>query len=329
MTKVAICGLGRIGQVHLQNLKSLRGCEISGAFDLRAELREHFAKSEGVRAYCSWDELIDDEESDAVIIATPTSSHRELTLAALARDKHVFVEKPLAGTLEDAQAIVDAAGISDRCVQVGFCERFNPQYMEAKRAVAAGALGSVRAIYSSRVAPYSLSDPSWELGVLDTAVHNFDLILWLTGGIPMTVQSRGVQLYAESAIPHTATVILQFADGAFATDQITWLRDSAHPLSQCARARMLVLGSRGSFEIDLSQRPSALLTADQYRMIDTVILGAPEYYSCLKLQLEGFLRAVEEGSPVLAAPADALLTERVAIAARQSLLSGGQELSLV
>jgi predicted dehydrogenase len=170
------------------------------------------------------------------------------------------LEKPLAGTLEDAQAIVDTAGVSDRCVQVGFCERFNPQYVEAKRAVLEGALGSARCIYSSRIAPHSLSDPSWELGVLDTAVHNFDLILWLLGGVPVKVQSRGVQLYAESAIPHTATTILQFADGALATDQITWLRDSLHPPSQCARSRMLILGSKGSFEIDLSQRPSAVLT---------------------------------------------------------------------
>ena len=328
MTKLAICGLGNIGQVHLQNLRSLRGCEISGIFDLRAEVLERHAKIYGVRTYGSVDELLHDEDSDAVVIATPTASHRELTLAALACGKHVFLEKPLAGTLEDAQAIVEAASVSDRCVQVGFCERFNPQYMEAKRAILTGALGSVRAIYSSRIAPYALSDPSWELGVLDTAVHNFDLILWLMGRVPVKIQSRGVQLYAESAIPHTATTTLQFADGELATDQITWLRDGSHPLSQCARSRMSILGSRGSFEIDLSGRPSALLTADRYRMIDTVILGAPEYYSCLKLQLEGFLRSMEEGEPVLASPAEALLTEKVAIAAHQSLLSGGQEITL-
>ena len=100
MTKLAICGLGNIGQVHLQNLRSLRGCEISGIFDLRAEVLERHAKIYGVRTYGSVDELLHDEDSDAVVIATPTASHRELTLAALACDKHVFLEKPLAGSGE-------------------------------------------------------------------------------------------------------------------------------------------------------------------------------------------------------------------------------------
>ena len=328
MTKIAICGLGNIGQVHLQNLQTLRGCEIAGIFDQRAEVRERLAESYGVRAYLSLEELWNDEQSHAVVIATPTASHRELTLAALSRNKHVFVEKPLAGTLEDAQAIVDAAGASSCCVQVGFCERFNPQYIEAKRAVQGGSLGKIRAIYSSRVAPYSLSDPSWELGVLDTAVHNLDLILWLMGRAPVTVQARGAQLYPESSIPHTVATLLQFADGELATDQITWLRDRAHPLSQCARSRMSILGSEGSFDIDLSGRPSALLTADEYKMTDTVILGAPEYYGCLKLQFEAFLRSLENGGCVLAPPEDALLAEKVVIAAHESLRNGGKEISL-
>ncbi len=328
MTKLAICGLGNIGLVHLQNLQSLRGCEIAGVFDLRAEICEQVSKSCQVRTYRSLDELLQDPITQAIVIATPTGSHRELTVTALSHGKHVFVEKPLAGTLEDAQAIVDAANRTPLRVQVGFCERFNPQYIEAKRAVLAGTLGDVRAIYSSRVAPYALADPSWELGVLDTAVHNLDLILWLMDKAPMKLQARGVQLYAEPAMPHTVAISLQFADGELATDQITWLRDKAHPLGQCARSRMQILGSEGAFEIDLSQRPSALLTANQYRMIDTVILGAPEYYSCLKLQFEAFLRSIENNAPVLAPPGDALLTERVAIAAHQSLLRGGQEITL-
>ena len=322
MTNIAICGLGNIGLVHFHNIRSLRGCRISGIFDVRPDVRKRLAAAHGVKTYHHSEELFADGETDAVVIATPTASHRELTLAALAHGKHVFVEKPLAGTLKDAQEIADAACATAFLVQVGFCERFNPQYLEAKRAVLAGALGEVRAIYSSRVAPYALSDPSWELGVLDTAVHNLDLILWLMGRTPATVQARGVQLYAESSIPHTITTTLQFAGGALATDQITWLRDAPHPLAQCARSRMLILGSKGSFEIDLSARPAALLTAEHYRMIDTVIIGAQEYYGCLKLQFEAFLRSVETGEPVLASAAEALLAEKVVLAACNSLALG-------
>ena len=76
------------------------------------------------------------------------------------------------------------------------------------------------------------------------------------------------------------------------------------------------------FQIDLSSRPSSLLTSQKFSETDTVILGGPEYYGCLKLQFEYFLRSVEAGAPVMATVEEALLTERVALAALDSLRSG-------
>ena len=320
MVNIAICGLGNIGKVHLSNLRSLRGCAITGIFDARREVSGPLAEANGVSEYSNLDAMFADDRADAIVVATPSSSHRELTVRALDSGRHVFVEKPLAGTLADAEAIVNAAAASDRLVQVGFCERFNAQYIEARSAVQVGSLGRVRAIYSSRIAPLQLCDPTWELGALDTAVHNLDLILWLMGRAPHAVQSRGVQVYPSPAIPHSVVTSLRFPDGALATDHITWLDDRAHPLHECARSRMLILGDKGSFEVDLSARPSALLQASSYRMRDTVILGGPEYYGCLKLQFESFFRSIEEGVPVLAPPADALFVEKVALAARDSLM---------
>jgi myo-inositol 2-dehydrogenase/D-chiro-inositol 1-dehydrogenase len=232
------------------------------------------------------------------------------------------VEKPLAGTLADAEAIAGAASAAAPVVQVGFCERFNAQHLEAKRAVASGALGRVCAIHSSRVAPYSMSNPAWDLGVLDTAVHNLDLILWLMGRAPATVLARGAQVYSESAIPHTATIILGFDDGCMAVDHIAWLKDDAHPLHHCARSRMMIHGDGGVFQIDLTSRPSSLLRDHAFTEIDSVILGGPEYAGCLKLQFEAFLTSIETGAPVLAPVTDAVTTERVAIAAQQSLRTG-------
>lgn len=312
MTEIAIIGLGNIGRVHLDNLQSLRGCRVAGVYDSRSG-----------GSYSSLDALFADPQSKAVVIATPSSSHAELVERGLAAGKHVFVEKPLAGTLADAERIVKAGERHPELVlQVGFCERFNVNYLEAKRAVSEGKLGDVRAIQSSRVAPYAASNPAWELGVLDTAVHNLDLILWLKQQAPVSVLARGAQVYADSDIPHAVTTMLSFADGSIAVDHIGWLQDEGDPLNQCARSRMSIQGSEGYFEIDLTSRPSAIRTAEGYRRIDSVILGAAEYAGCLKLQFEYFLRAVEEGAPVLAPAADALLTEQVALAALESLQSG-------
>jgi myo-inositol 2-dehydrogenase/D-chiro-inositol 1-dehydrogenase len=318
MTSLSIVGLGNIGLVHLDNLRSLRGCRVAGVFDARPP-----ASDPGVQVYSSFDALLADRTADAVVIATPSDTHAALTERALAAGKHVFVEKPLAGTLDDAERITRAARAHpDQVVQVGFCERFNVNYLEARRAVRNGRLGSLRAVHSSRVAPYAASNPAWELGVLDTAVHNIDLILWLLREAPVSVLARGTQVYAESAIPHSVTTVLGFAGGAMAVDHVAWIEDGGFPLNQCARSRMLLQGSDGYFDIDLTDRPSAIRTRDGYRKIDSVIIGGHEYAGCLKLQFEYFLRSIEEGAPVLAPAEDALVTERVALAALESLRSG-------
>jgi predicted dehydrogenase len=323
MTGIAICGLGNIGRVHLDNLRSLPGCSLSGVFDASPQVTAEAASSRGVKAFPAADALFEDPSTDAVVLATPTETHLPLTRKALAAGKHVFLEKPIAGTLADAEAIVKAAEASRLCVQIGFCERFNTQYLEARRHVESGVLGPIRAVYTSRVAPFSLGNPAWELGIFDTAVHNLDLILWLKGLFPSSVSVSGTTLYPGSPpVPQSAVIVLEFADGSLATDHITWLQDEAHPLHRCARSRMLLIGEAGSFEIDLSSRPSAVLTRTAFTMPDTVILGGPGYYGCLKLQFEYFLRSIKEGLPVLAPARDALQAERVALAALQSLRSG-------
>jgi myo-inositol 2-dehydrogenase/D-chiro-inositol 1-dehydrogenase len=322
MTQLAICGVGNIGKVHLENLRRLRGCRVIGMLDRNREEQHRLSADLGLRAYTTSDELFADPESDAVVVATPSGSHREYVSRALEAGKHVFVEKPLAGTLADAAAIVAAKSQSDRVVQVGFCERFNVNYMEARRAVSEGRIGRIRTIQSSRTAPYAFSDPSWELGVLDTAVHNFDLILWLMGRRPRSVLARGVQLYPDSNIPHSVTTLIHFEDGAMATDQISWVKDDLHPLHQCARSRLVLQGDSGVFEIDLSTRPSSQLSPQGFCAIDTIILGHPDYYGCLRLQFEFFLHSIESGAPVLAPVEDAFDVERVALAALDSLRSG-------
>jgi myo-inositol 2-dehydrogenase/D-chiro-inositol 1-dehydrogenase len=318
MTSIAIIGLGNIGRVHLQNLRSLRGCRVAGVYDARP-----LAGDPGVKVYGSAEEAFRDPGSQAMVIATPGDTHADLTERALAAGKHVFVEKPLAGTLADAERIMKCADRhAGQVLQVGFCERFNPNYLEAKRAVTEGRLGPLRALHTSRVAPWSLGNPAWELGVLDTAVHNLDLILWLKQQEPVTVRAWGTNVYPESSLPDSVTTVMTFSDGAMAVDHIAWLQDDGYPLNQCARSRMLLQGRAGYFEVDLTRRPSAVRTADGYREIDSVILGAPEYPGCLKLQFEYFLRSIEEGTPVLAPAEDAFRAERVCLAALESLKSG-------
>jgi len=326
MTNIAICGLGNIGRVHLRNLLSVRGCRVTGLFDLNKSNLARAAQESLVQVFQSWEALLESPAVDAVVIATPSSSHRELCCSALSAGKHVFVEKPLAGTLEDSDAIVKAEAAANRIVQVGLCERFNVAYIEAKRAVRERRLGAIRAIQSSRVAPYAMSDPGWELGVLDTATHNFDLIFWLMEKSPVRVLARGANVYEDDKIHHVCATVLSFEDGAVAFDTITWLREERHPLSYCAQSRMLIQGSTGSFQVDHSGRPAWIMDDQQFRSVDTVILGGPEYYGCLKLQFDHFLGAIAgEVAPAVTAR-DSLPAERITLAAFESLRTGQEVL---
>ena len=319
-TRVAVCGLGNIGAVHAENLRGLRGCTVAGVCDARIGRARAVADRLGSRVYEDFDDLLSDPSIDAVVVATPASHHREAVLAALAAGKHVFVEKPLANDLEDAIAIDLAARASDRVVQVGFCERFNPQYLEAKRAVPS--LGRVGSVQSSRVAPLALGDLSWPLGPLDTAVHNFDLILWLTGARPASVRAFGARIAPSTRRDTAITSVIRFEGGAVAVDHVAWVDASAHPLGQCARSRMALYGERGVFELDLNERPSSLLNAGGYSRPDTVILGGPGYSGCLKAQFDAFLGAIERGGPSPVPTAAGVAAEALAIAAQESLRTG-------
>ncbi len=275
MTTIALCGVGNIGRVHLGNLLSLRGCRVTGIFDASLQTLEQVSREFSVQPYAFWQNLLEEPGLDAVVIATPATSHRSLCHSALAAGKHVFVEKPLANTLEDSIVIVEAsANALGQVVQVGFCERFNAAYLEAKRAVAQGRLGAVRAIQASRVAPYQYSDLTWELGVYDTASHNIDLILWLKGALPSSVLARGTQVYEETSIKHVSTTLLTFGDGSLAVDTIAWCQKDHHPLSDCSESQMFIRGSLDAFRVDQTSRPGWVMNGQQLKALDTVILGA-------------------------------------------------------
>lgn len=328
MKNIAVCGVGNIGRVHVNNLLSLRGCHVAGIFDTHHKRLERVSRELSVPSYPSWQNLLEDPKLDAVLIATPAASHRELCSSALAAGKHVFLEKPLANTLEDSLAILEAErNASHQVIQVGFCERFNVAYLEAKRAVDQGRLGAVRVMQTSRLAPYQYSNPAWELGVYDTAAHNIDLILWMKGNLPRSVLARGTRVYQDADMRHFCTTVMSFDDGSIAVDTIAWLRKERHPLSECAESAMFIQGSLGSFRVDHSSRPASFLDDQRFRALDTVILGGPEYYGCLKLQLDHFLGVIDEELPPTATAREAFEAEKVVLAAVESLKKG-QEVAL-
>jgi predicted dehydrogenase len=324
-------GVGNHGRHHLHEFRRLPG----GAARLVADLNpDHVAAAvrdfPGVAAATA-EELCASPTIDAVIICTPAESHRPLVELALRHHKHVLVEKPLAHDPADARAIADvAAAHPDRVVMVDHCERFDRAYLDARRAVTDGEIGTPRFASASRLSPLHLNNRAWRLGPLDTAVHDIDLLLWLIGDRPEQVTAHAAERTPGAGWDHV-TYDIRFASGALAQGHIGWVDfGPSYPLSSNAHPRLFLDGTGGSLTVNLWQRPVAIhnRTADRYFWADDVVIGYGDYHTVVTAADAAFLAAIATGGPSPMPAADAALALEVAHAAWQSAQAQGRPIPL-
>ena len=211
-------GTGRLGREHVRVLCGLDEVEFVGCRDRVAERAASAAADFGATAYGSAEGLI--EDVDAVSVVVPTSDHAKYALAALEAGKDVFVEKPLAGELADAESIVQRARQGERVVQVGHSERFN------------GVLENVRSriqnpafIEIHRLAPFSVRGTDVSV-VGDLMIHDLDLLFYLLGEAPVEVRAKGAGVLTEA--PDIVNARLEYASGCVAN--VTASRVSVEPM---------------------------------------------------------------------------------------------------
>jgi predicted dehydrogenase len=204
---IGVIGVGALGRHHARHLAALPEAELVGIFDVDRPRARAIAAEHGTRAFDDLDELLGRVE--AVSIAVPTLHHAEVGLHVLRRGIPVLMEKPLAGTLDEADALIALAEAQGVQLQVGHIERFNP----AIRA-AAPYLGVPRYVESQRLAPYQPRGTDVAV-VLDLMIHDLDLILHLTGGAePTDVRANGIAVLSPNL--DIANARVEFAGGAVA-----------------------------------------------------------------------------------------------------------------
>jgi predicted dehydrogenase len=206
MTRVGVLGVGSLGYHHARILREVPGAEMAGVFDDNPARLETVASELGVRAFRSRDELL--ERVDAAVIAVPTTFHTEVALPAIDAGVHLLIEKPIAVTLEEAEAIVSAASAKNLVVQTGHVERFNGALRACEPY-----LEDPRFIESHRLAPFNPRGTDVAV-VLDLMIHDIDLVLGLVGRPVENVDSIGVPVLTPSA--DIANARLSFANGAVA-----------------------------------------------------------------------------------------------------------------
>jgi myo-inositol 2-dehydrogenase / D-chiro-inositol 1-dehydrogenase len=244
---VALLGCGSIaGPVHLRLLRRRRGVRVVGVADPAPEARA-FAERAGVRAVADPLELLEDGSVGAAIVCAPTHAHAELGLAAVERRKHLYVEKPLATSVEDGCRLVDAAAKAGVVAAIGFNHRFHPLHVRARELVASGALGPVRAIQTafcqpveaSQLAPWRRSRATGGGVLLDLASHQVDLVRWL---LVDEIVSVAAELESEASEDDTARVELRTAAGVTVAGLFSY---------RAARCDVLrIVGTAGVLELD-------------------------------------------------------------------------------
>jgi myo-inositol 2-dehydrogenase/D-chiro-inositol 1-dehydrogenase len=181
--RVAVIGVGMIGQDHIRRLSTvLAGARVVAVSDVDADRAKGVAATVGATAYATGEEAVAAVDVDAVMVTSWGGSHEQYVTAAIAAGKPVFCEKPLADAQEACARIMDAeVAHGTRLVQVGFMRRYDPAYRAMKSVVDAGTIGAPLIMHCGHRNPSVPAHYTREMAIVDTAVHEIDLVRWLFG----------------------------------------------------------------------------------------------------------------------------------------------------
>jgi myo-inositol 2-dehydrogenase/D-chiro-inositol 1-dehydrogenase len=253
LVRVGIIGSGRIARTHANAYKAVARGGLVACADVNPQAAKTFAAETGVKVFDNADAMLKSSEIDAVIIATPNGLHAVQTIAALRAGKHVFCQKPIAMTLDEADRIVaEAAKHRDRILQYGFMLRFTPPMADVRQRLKSGGLGnpivSRSAIFGWEPSAPWFYDPKQGGGViLDTMVHFADLLIWLFGPVDY-VHADGGAYVLQGAKDHgsadNAMVTVKHKSGVISHQYVTWTAGHGNFSFE-------VYGSEGEIVVDL------------------------------------------------------------------------------
>jgi len=326
MKNVALLGSGFIAGVHMEGWKRIPGANVVAFYEVVPEKAKLFQEKYSIPHYSSFPHLLQEQLIDLVDICLPTFLHREYTVQAAHAGKHVFCEKPMALTVEDAVAMKNACQLNGVELMIGHALRFWGEYVKAKELVSQGKIGKVLSIDAHRlsVAP-TWSVISWILqqnlsggAALDLHIHDLDFMNWICGK-PDEVFARGVQS-TNGAWDHAQTSV-RYSDGAIANVEGGWMMKGGFPFTMGYR----ILGTEGVIEwefragVNIEQRGAAnpvVVYRDGQEKEEINAQSDDAYY----LELKYFYECLENHRPIELATADHGITAvRVAVAARESM----------
>lgn len=248
--RLGIIGAGIIGTAHADAALAVSDMTVTAVADINTDSAQHLAARHNAASFVRHEELVDSGLVDAVIVATPHALHTESVLAAATAGIHVLVEKPMAISVADCDAMIAAANAAGVCLAVGHHQHYMPHISAARTVLANGEIGRPLAILDNRTAPYRRETrPAWffspELaggGVLfNIGAHCIDRVLWLSG---QNVSNVSATLLYRSGFDVDSDALVQLTFDGGATAQITITGDGTP-----ARDDITVIGDAGVLTI--------------------------------------------------------------------------------
>ncbi len=327
--RVAVVGLGYWGPQLVRNLYESPHAELAAVCDARPEaLAPLTRRFPGVRQTTELAELLADETIEAVVVATPISTHYPLARAVLESGKHAFVEKPLAGSLAEASELVRLAGKLERVLMPGHTFLYSPPVHAIRNLIASGELGEIYFISTSRVnLGLHQSDASviWDLGP-----HDFSILSYWLDEPPVRVSalSRGCVM---PATPDVAFIQLEYASGVIANVELAWLAPSKLRRTTIVGSHKMVVYDDTSSEpvrvFDSGVNLPDPATFGEYRLsyrTGDIVSPRVAVAEPLALELEDFCTAIRTGSPLRSTPELGVEVVRIVEAAERSLVEGAR-----
>jgi len=276
--RVGVIGVGVMGRNHARVLSELPDVDLVGVCDTDRKRADEVASLYGTIPFYYPSELLD-QDLDAVHVVVPTFIHHEIAIEAIERGCHILIEKPIADTVENAQAIFRAAAKRRITLMVGHIERFNPAIRKLRDMAMDGRHGDLRSVSTLRVAPYPRRIMDTGI-IIDLGVHDIDIMSYLAD-----CRVHEVFCTASSTIHHledTASISLQFDSKMTGHIETSWLSK--------IKARKLFATFEGGFAlVDFIEQ--SLIIYDDERAHDIPIVRAEP----LREEILEFIRCVREG----------------------------------
>ncbi|WP_298297889.1 Gfo/Idh/MocA family oxidoreductase [Hydrotalea sp.] len=310
MLKVGVFGVGHLGKYHLNNWKEIKDVKLIGFFDPNNDAAKEAANQYGIKRFMDEEKLID--ACDIIDVVVPTDKHFEICMSAIRKGKHVFVEKPITHTIQEAKSLVNMVKEANVKLQVGHVERFNPAFLAIKDLKLNPVFIEVH-----RLAQFNPRGTEVSV-ILDLMIHDIDIILSLVKSGVKNIYASGVAVMTDT--PDIANVRIEFNNGCVAN-----LTSSRISMKKMRKIRLFQ--KDGYYGIDFLEKKTEIITLKQPEDSNsfsfdietpngtkTIAVSNPEIEpaNAILLELQSFVDAINNNTPTLVSEIDGLLALEVA-----------------